>query len=442
MPARRLSRLAVLLCATLPALNGLAGSDGEAPAAGARQVPAATPVPAYMGATYAPRPGHPQPSARELTELGRRMFFDPSLSASGRMSCASCHAPARAYGPPNALAVQLGGPALDRPGPRAVPSLRYLQTLTAFSEHYHDNDGDDSVDAGPTGGHMWDGRASSKHAQAGLPLLSPDEMANASVGDVARKLQASPYAPRMREVFGADVFDTAESAFHAAGLALETFQQSPADFYPFSSKYDAVLRGQAKLSPAQARGLALFNAEDKGNCASCHISSVTPEGAFPLFTDFGLIALGVPRNRELAANADPAHHDLGLCGPLRTDLADHPEYCGLFRTPTLRNVALRRTFFHNGRFHSLEEAVRFYAQRDTRPARWYPRDAKGRVRKFDDLPPQYHGNVNMDPPFGGRPGGAPALSDAEVRDIVAFLGTLTDADLLTTARPARKKTVR
>ncbi|MCV5949922.1 hypothetical protein OFN94_34460, partial [Escherichia coli] len=84
-------------------------------------------------------------------------------------------------------------------------------------------------------------------------------------------------------------------------------------------------------------------------------------------------------------------------------------------------------------FHSLEEVVRFYAQRDTRPQRWYPRDAKGHAQKFDDLPAAYHANVNVEAPFGGEPGGTPSLSDAEVRDIVAFLKTLTDADL---QRPA------
>jgi cytochrome c peroxidase len=172
------------------------------------------------------------------------------------------------------------------------------------------------------------------------------------------------------------------------------------------------------------RGLALFNDPAKGNCASCHLSTVKPDGAFPLFTDFGHIAIGVPRNRGIKANADPAFFDLGLCGPLRTDLKDRADYCGRFRTPTLRNVALRRSFFHNGAITTLEEAVRFYAQRDTNPARWYGAAGK----KFDDLPPRYHANINTDAPFGGAPGAAPALSDAEVADVVAFLRTLTDAD--------------
>ena len=138
------------------------------------------------------------------------------------------------------------------------------------------------------------------------------------------------------------------------------------------------------------------------------------------------MALGVPRNRGLPANRDPRYFDLGLCGPYRTDLADQAEDCGKFRAPTLRNVRLKRRFMHNGAFARLEDVVRFYAERDTRPEAWYPRDPDGQVRRFDDLPAPYRGNVHRDPPFGRRPGDAPALTDAEIADIVAFLGTLTD----------------
>jgi cytochrome c peroxidase len=418
-------RLASIAAAT--ALCGLlAACDGQAPISAAA---AATPAqPAYVGATYAPVPGRPTPSAAQLTELGRRIFFDGSLSASGKASCASCHDPQHAWGPPNALSVQLGGADGRQQGPRATPSLRYLQTLAAFSEHHHDNDGNDSIDAGPTGGHMWDGRAGSAHEQAGLPLLSPAEMGNTSVQEVAAKLERATYADELRKAFGDDVFRDPQAAFKAAGLALEVFQQSPKDFYPFTSRYDAVLRGEAKLGVAEARGLKLFNDANKGNCASCHISERTQDGAFPLFTDFGMIALGVPRNRALKANADPAYFDLGLCGPIRTDLKDHPAYCGLFRTPTLRNVAVRQSFFHNGVFHTLEKAIRFYAQRDTAPQRWYGRAANGIVQKYDDLPARYHGNVNVDAPFGQKRGGKPLLTEAEIRDVAAFLRTLTDAD--------------
>jgi len=134
----------------------------------------------------------------------------------------------------------------------------------------------------------------------------------------------------------------------------------------------------------------------------------------------------VPRNRAIAANADPAFFDLGVCGPLRTDLKDHDDYCGLFRSPSLRNVALRKTFFHNGVIKSLRDAVAFYATRDTDPGRWYPRNADGTVAKFDDLPQRFWPNINNEPPFGRKPGDQPALNDSEIDDIVAFLDTLTD----------------
>ena len=121
-------------------------------------------------------------------------------------------------------------------------------------------------------------------------------------------------------------------AFKGVLLALETFQQTPAEFYPYSSKYDAFLRHEASLSGDELRGLAAFNDPAKGNCARCHPSAVRA-GAFPQFTDFGYAGVGVPRNMAIPANADPGYYDLGLCGPMRTDLEQRKEYCGLFRTP-------------------------------------------------------------------------------------------------------------
>jgi len=134
----------------------------------------------------------------------------------------------------------------------------------------------------------------------------------------------------------------------------------------------------------------------------------------------------VPRNARIPVNRDPAYFDLGLCGPLREDLREKTQYCGMFRTPTLRNVAQRTVFFHNGAVHSLADAVRFYAERDTRPGNWYPKDSDGKVRKFDDLPVRFADNVDMQGPFGQRVGEAPVLSEADVADLVAFLKTLSD----------------
>lgn len=371
-----------------------------------------------------------QPDFKAMQALGRQLFFDASLSASGRQSCASCHDPAHAYGPTNDLAVQFGGPDGRTPGLRAAPSLRYRQNVPPFTEHRFDEDIDESIDQGPAGGYNWDGRAASVHAQSALALLSMREMANGTPAALLPRLRAAPYAAQFRAVFGPAALDEAETAFQWATLALESFQQDPAEFYPYSSKYDAVLRGQAKLDAAEQRGLALFIDQAKGNCASCHPASISAStGAFPAFTDHGFINIGVPRNRRLPANADPGFFDLGLCGPERRDLLNQAQYCGAFRTPSLRNVAQRHTFFHNGRFGTLEEVMRFYVTRDTAPQDWYARDAAGRVQRFDDLPDALRGpqaNINTDPPFDRQPGDAPALNEAEIADVIAFLKTLSD----------------
>ncbi|WPB57097.1 cytochrome-c peroxidase [Xylophilus sp. GOD-11R] len=422
--SRLLSLAALLAVLVLPGCQRPTESNAP-PAASPTTTTAEKPRPAGADGIYAVTLAR-QPSAAEMAVVGRAMFSDPGLSASGQMSCASCHSPQHAYGPPDDLAVQHGGPDGKQPGVRAVPSLRYLQTVTAFSEHHFDNDGDDSVDAGPTGGHTWDGRSDSTHAQAAVPLLSTYEMANASPAEVVARLRRAPYADQFRATFGQDIFDDDTKAFRWASMALEVFQETPEEFYPFDSKFDAVLRKQAKFTAQEARGQALFNDEKKGNCASCHISAFTSDGGFPLFSDFGLIAIGVPRNPAIPANADPAYFDLGLCGPLRTDLQDRPEFCGLFRTPSLRNVSTRHVFMHNGVFHSLDEVLRFYVQRDVRPERFYPRKPDGSVARYDDLPAKYHGNLNADAPFDREPGQRPVWSEADIRDVVAFLKTLDD----------------
>jgi cytochrome c peroxidase len=365
------------------------------------------------------------PSAAALRVLGRALFFDASLSASGKTACATCHDPAHAFAAANGSSVQRGGAGNRRAGVRAVPSLTYTQNIPPFTEHFFDSGEDDGVDQGPAGGRGWDGRVQSAHEQARVPLFSPYEMANSGPETVVAKVRGAPYASQFRAAFGDGVLADPKRAFKGVLLALETFEQTPEAFYPYSSKYDAYLRREAALSAQEARGLAAFNDPAKGNCARCHPSAIR-EGAFPQFTDFGYAALGAPRNAAVPANADPRHYDLGLCGPLRTDLKDVKAYCGLFRTPSLRNAALKRSYFHNGVFHRLEDVVRFYAERDTAPQKWYPRSARAGVAKFDDLPARYWSNIDRQPPFDRYFRDKPPLNGAEIRDIVAFLKTLTD----------------
>jgi cytochrome c peroxidase len=209
-------------------------------------------------------------------------------------------------------------------------------------------------------------------------------------------------------------------------FAIAQYQKEDGEFAEFTSKYDAFLRGQTQLTAQELRGLALFNDSNKGNCAACHPSAKGADGSLPLFTDFTYDNLGVPRNPELQSNNDPAYFDLGLCARPDGSLSARADLCGAFKVPSLRNVGLRRTYFHNGFFKTLKDVLTFYVQRDTNPEKFYPTVA-GTVQKFDDLPPQYHPNVNRtEAPYNRNPGDAPALSDAEIDDVVVFLNTLND----------------
>ena len=347
--------------------------------------------------------------------VGDLLFHDTRLSAAGNLACASCHVQARGHADAEGVLLPLGGPALDQPGLRSSPTLDYLNDNRAFA---FDNQGD------PSGGFTWDGRADSRAAQALGPLLAANEMAHASSAAVVARVRTLPY---FGQLLSATALGTAASdaeVLQALQTALQSYQSGDPDYQRFTSKFDAVQDGRASFTAQEARGLRLFNSPQQGNCASCHSSTPPPGQARALFTNFGYFALGVPRNRG-AATADPAFFDMGLCGPVRTDLAHRTDLCGKFKVPTLRNVALTAPYFHNAAVATLQDAVSFYATRDIDPARWYP-VANGVVDKFNDLPVAYRGNVNQLPPFGLQPGQPPRLSAQDVQDLVAFLGTLTD----------------
>jgi cytochrome c peroxidase len=398
---------------------------------------AAAPIDTAVAATLSPQ-----------AQLGRQIFFDPTLSASGKLPCAGCHDPASAYAAPKTSgAVMSGGVNMDRPGLRTVPSLRYLSDTPRFSRHSYIDVGREREDVGPAGGLMLDGRADNLREQMLLPMLDPAEMANSSVQKIAMRLARAPYAAELRQV--ADSANTssvntalastgsvntgsetpsAKSLVDAAAAALERFELEDPSFHPYSSRFDAYLRGTEALSADEVDGLRLFVDPAKGNCAACHTATTGPGGSAPTFTDHSYHALGVPRNPAIRANTDTQFFDLGLCGPRRMDLREERQYCGYFKTPTLRNVARRRFFFHNGRFTSLRDVIHFYVERDTDPRRWYP-TVGGKVQKFDDVPVRYRENVNMsDAPLNRSPGDRPAMNDAEIGKVSAFLETLSDRD--------------
>ncbi len=397
---------------------------GGCPLAAASRPADATPADATIRqwVRYPPVPEQLSPRA----ELGKKLFFDTTLSASKQMSCASCHSPAQAYGPPNGRAVQSGGPQLDRAGTRAVPSLRYLDHTPLFSLDAFTPGSEDAEYEGPRGGFTRDGRADSRQQQAAIPLLDRNEMANADPQAVVAAVRDGAHAPAFRQVFGADVFAHPPQAFTDIGAALAAFQAEDPSFHPYTSKFDAVMSGHARFTAQELRGYALFNNPRKGNCASCHIDVPGPGGRPAPFTDYAYAAIGLPRNPAIPANRDPHYFDLGLCGPYRGDLRAQAQYCGMFKTPTLRNAATRRVFFHNGAFHTLADVVAFYVQRDTDAAKWYPR-VRGKLVAYDDLPPRDRGNVDhVDAPMDRHLGDAPALDASEIVDVVTFLKTLDD----------------
>lgn len=347
----------------------------------------------------------------EVALLGEKLFHDPLLSSTGKMSCATCHDAKFAHAAPNTRSVPEGADSGKEAG-RQSPTLRYLKFNTSF---YFAKDGT------PTGGFTWDGRAISQADQARGPLLSPNEMANSSVEEVVAKLAKTSSAGEFKRIFGSDILNRPADAFARLQVALQKYQKEDPDFAPFSSKFDKWINGKAKLSNAELRGWVLFNNPAKGNCAACHTSQ-SVNGVPPLFTDFTYDVLGVPRNAEIKGNADANYYDLGLCGPTRTDLANRSDLCGAFKVPTLRNVAKTAPYFHNGAIKTLRDAVKFYVTRDTNPELWYPAG-----QKFDDLPSQYHKNVNItEAPYNRVAGDYPALDDNEIDDLVAFLTTLSD----------------
>lgn len=400
-------------------------------------------------------PSNSSTTLSPMAALGKDIFEDQALSKSGVQSCATCHVKAAGFANGDGLPVAFGGPdpSLNLPGLRNTPSLTYTGFNPAFS-----------MADGPSGGFFRDGRASTLTDQAQKPFVNEFEMANADAAAVIAKLKTRPYLADFTFIFGAAVLDDPDSALARMGTALAAYETEDKGFKAFDSKFDAWRAGKAQLTPQEVRGLALFNSPSHGNCAACH-PSTSADGLTPaLFTDFSYDNLGVPRNTSLEANNDSTtvsyivalqradgdgvhrYYDLGVCGPLRDDIGKtyaEAGVCGAFKVPTLRNIALTAPYFHNGVFGDLRTTLSFYVTRDTDPGAWYPTSGNI-VTKFDDLPQvyggqykvdlgnpssdaRYVGNVNVtEVPYNRKLGDAPALSPAEIDDVIAFLCTLND----------------
>ena len=332
-----------------------------------------------------------------IVTLGRRLFFDNTLSNPSGQSCASCHTPSAAF---SDLAHNIVSPGVVPGlfGNRNAPVAMYAKYVPAL--HYS------ADDTSYVGGLFWDGRVNTLEKQAQKPFLNPLEMANTDAAMVVSKLQQSENFSYYRLAYG-DITDV-NTAFANIAAAIATYERSD-ELNAFTSKFDYYLAGTATLTDAETRGMLLFTDTLKGMCANCHL--ITPDDASGkvLFTDFSYENDGVPKNHYNPYYTLPGTYnaagqsyiDLGL-----GDFINDSAFYGTFRTPTLRNIALTAPYFHNGCFGTLEQVVHFYNTRDV--------PGSG----FDA--PEYAATIDS------AETGNQKLTPRDEADIVSFLKTLTD----------------
>ena len=382
-------------------------------------------------------PAVPATGTDPAAELGKLIFFDPTLSEPAGQACATCHGPAAGWtgpdSPINAAGAAYAGALPERFGNRKPPSVAYAMAPPLYL---------DPVEQHFVGGNFWDGRATGwllgnpLADQAQGPFLNPVEQNHPEAKAVVAKVCAGPYGVRLTDVFGPGVCNDVVSGYNAIAQAVAAYELS-AEVNPYSSKYDHYLRDPARypLTAQERLGLELFEREDKGNCAACHPSQPGPLGEPPLFTDFTYDNIGVPKNPENPWYRMPppfnpdgaAWVDEGLGGYLKTlprYAALAAENRGKHKVPTLRNADLRpapdfvKAYGHNGYFKDLEGIVRFYNTRDVLPRCEGLQDPAPGQNCWPA--PEVTENLNVDEL--GRLG----LSTEEEQAIVAFLRTLSD----------------
>lgn len=334
--------------------------------------------------------------------LGAKIFNDINLSSPAGQSCASCHDSNAGFADPDSDFPTSEGAISGRFGSRNTPAIGY----SVFTPPFHF----DQAEGLFIGGQFLDGRASDLKSQAAGPFTNPLEMNNRSNNEVTEKVRLSSYANLLVRVYGEQDFYDDEITFSNILDAIVAFESSEL-FNPlqFTSRFDRYLAGEQILTEQEIRGMGLFIAEDKGNCAACH----PIEGSLllpPLFTDFSYDNLGVPKNPDnlfyqQIVEFNPAGTDfidLGLGAALNPA---SEENLGKFKVPTLRNIGLTAPYMHNGVFKTLQDVVSFYNSRDI-DARW------GEPEELRNMNTEELGNLG--------------LTAQEEADIVAFLQTLND----------------
>lgn len=348
-------------------------------------------------------PGGSEPAGYVTREaLGEALFFDTALSANRTEACATCHDPEAAFTDPRETrlgrAVSMGDDGQSL-GVRNALSAAYASLAPAFHRR---------PDGTYAGGQFWDGRAVGLAEQAAGPPLNPVEMAMPDTASVVARLTENPaYVAAFDRLFGTGVLRDPEAGYRAMTEALAAFEATPF-FQPFDSKYDRALRGDYKFTRQEELGRTLFFSQQFTNCNLCHQLDTSPVAAREPFTNFQYRNIGVPPNPLL--DVPP---DLGL-GAITGD-ADH---AGMFKVPSLRNVAVTGPYMHNGLFGDLRSVVLFYNKYNAKAAARQINPETG----SDWGPPEVPENLALKELETG-----PALDDRRVDAIVAFLKTLTDA---------------
>lgn len=271
-----------------------------------------TPPPGLKGNQLTPPPAD-NPLTLDKAELGKVLFFDPRLSASGKMSCATCHPPEKGWADGEAFSKKDDG-SLNT---RNTPSVQNVGYWTKW---------------------YWDGRTPTLEANAMAAWTAqmkgkPEEVAKTLAG-------IQGYKEMFQKAFGAE--PTADNICMALASFLRLLQSG-------NSKYDQFVAGNADaLSNEAKQGMTMFT-NTVGGCTACH----TVEGTH-LFTDklFHNVGIGI----------DEPHKDLGAYGVRdKVKEFDDVKYTSAFKTPSLRNVALTAPYFSDASGKTLFDAVKFMA---------------------------------------------------------------------------------
>ncbi|MEW6730994.1 MAG: cytochrome c peroxidase, partial [Acidobacteriota bacterium] len=262
------------------------------------------------------------PVTTERVELGQLLFFDPILSGSNTISCATCHHPDFGFTDGRALSMGAGGQGLGPARTGGVMIRRGAPTVWNAAYNHRQ---------------FWDGRAADLEEQARGPITSPQEM-NQDPEQLAAELRAIPeYRRRFDAIYGGNNGESIKLDTVVAAIA--AFERT---LISNNSRFDRYIAGDATaLTVSERRGLNLFRS-GKARCFECH--------GFPTFANPDFKVIGVPETNG-------SQGDLG-----RAEVVGGRGYEHAFKVPTLRNIALTAPYMHNGAFATLTEVIDFYSK--------------------------------------------------------------------------------